>query len=66
MTISVVLNDKVLSPDEYEHVHILIEQASFLNFRQILKAILFLISFYTEYRWKLPPTTIQYRFTNTR
>ncbi len=31
MTISVVLNDKMLSRDEYEHVHILIEHADFFE-----------------------------------
>jgi hypothetical protein len=31
MTLKVVLNNKVLSRDEFEHVHILIEQADFFS-----------------------------------
>jgi hypothetical protein len=31
LEISVVLNDEVLSKDEYEHVHILIEQSDFFE-----------------------------------
>ena len=31
MTISVVLNDKMLSQDEYKRVHILVEQADFFE-----------------------------------
>lgn len=34
MTINVVLNDKMLSRDEYEHVHILIEQADFFELQE--------------------------------
>jgi hypothetical protein len=33
MTISVVLNDKMLSRDEYEHVHIMIEKADFFELK---------------------------------
>ena len=55
MTIKVVLNNKVLSRDEFEHVHILIEQADFFSLQTDKKDILFLISFCTEYHRNCRP-----------